>query len=365
MSDPTPARGRHPGATPTPTAAAADTAPPHTARKPHRLARAFSVICWIYLITVLLAWLTLRLTGDRWWAATLLLFGPRWLCALPLLLLIPAALVFRRRSLAPLLCAAAVVAFGMMDLCLPWRPLFHRAAANDFRLRLLTCNVHRGQLRPGLLGELIAKEHPDVVALQEWSSAHEWQVFAGDPQWHVLRDDELYIASRYPILRVQNIAKDKWTGPGSAVCYEIDTPAGPVPFVNLHLASPHMAFEDAIDRENGAGDRVQANSDTRLQQLRDLNQAAQAFGPSVLLAGDFNTPTDSAVYRQTITSLDDAFAQAGAGFGWTYYAHFTAARIDHLLSGQNWRCQRAWVGPNCGSPHRPLMADYVSIHHGG
>src|ERR1700720_2127653 len=44
--------------------------------------------CWIYLALLLAVWALLRL-GDRWWPATLLLFGPRWPFALPLLVLTP------------------------------------------------------------------------------------------------------------------------------------------------------------------------------------------------------------------------------------------------------------------------------------
>jgi hypothetical protein len=40
--------------------------------------------------------------GDRWWTASMLLFGPRWLLSLPLFLLVPAAAVFNRRLLLPL-----------------------------------------------------------------------------------------------------------------------------------------------------------------------------------------------------------------------------------------------------------------------
>ena len=36
-----------------------------------------------------------------------------------------------------------------------------------------------------------------------------------------------------------------------------------------------------------------------------------------------------------------------------------AVRIDHILAGPGWRCGRCWVGPDVGSPHRPLLADLV------
>ena len=37
----------------------------------------------------------------------------------------------------------------------------------------------------------------------------------------------------------------------------------------------------------------------------------------------------------------------------------TTVRIDHVLAGKGWNCVRCWVGPNVGSPHRPVLADLV------
>lgn len=61
---------------------------------------------WIYLGLVIAMWLMLRLAGDRWWPATLLTFGPRWMVFLPMPLLAPLAAFYRRRSLVPLTAAA-------------------------------------------------------------------------------------------------------------------------------------------------------------------------------------------------------------------------------------------------------------------
>src|SRR5438045_2652926 len=63
---------------------------------------------WLYLMLVLVLWLTLRTTGDRWWVATILMFGPRWPVALPLLVVLPASFV-RRIGRSVAVVAGAVV----------------------------------------------------------------------------------------------------------------------------------------------------------------------------------------------------------------------------------------------------------------
>ena len=84
---------------------------------------AVAVCTWLYVAAVLVVWLLLRFAGDRWWFATVMLFGPRWLCAVPLAALVPAAALFRRRMLWVLGATAIVVVGPIMGLCLPWARL--------------------------------------------------------------------------------------------------------------------------------------------------------------------------------------------------------------------------------------------------
>src|SRR5437868_2158862 len=127
-----------------------------------RLAVAVSALAWTYFGAIVIAWLVLRLAGDRWWVATLVLFGPRWVFAVPLALLAPAAAVLRRKALAPLVVAALIVAVPIMGFCLPWARLLHRKSSGP-RLRVLTCNIHHRLLDAPALASFIAQTRPDVV----------------------------------------------------------------------------------------------------------------------------------------------------------------------------------------------------------
>jgi endonuclease/exonuclease/phosphatase (EEP) superfamily protein YafD len=78
----------------------------------------------------------------------------------------------------------------------------------------------------------------------------------------------------------------------------------------------------------------------------------------VLIAGDFNMPTDSGIYQRSWSAYTNAFSEAGLGFGYTKFTRRMGIRIDHVLAGRGWRCRRCWVGPDVGSDHRPVLADY-------
>ena len=73
--------------------------------------------------------------------------------------------------------------------------------------------------------------------------------------------------------------------------------------------------------------------------------------------GDFNTPPDSAMFREYWSSYGNAFSTAGFGWGYTHFTRRTAVRIDQILYSRGWQCKRCWVGPNVGSEHRPVIAD--------
>ena len=46
------------------------------------------VLVWLYAAMLAAVWLLLDFGGDRWWLATVMLFGPRWVYGLPLALLV-------------------------------------------------------------------------------------------------------------------------------------------------------------------------------------------------------------------------------------------------------------------------------------
>jgi vancomycin resistance protein VanJ len=75
--------------------------------------------------------------------------------------------------------------------------------------------------------------------------------------------------------------------------------------------------------------------------------------------GDFNTPPESRIFPQVWGGYTDAFSAAGWGWGYTFIGARTTVRIDHILAGRGWRVTDCRVGPNVGSPHRPVIAGLV------
>jgi len=313
-------------------------------------------LAYFYLAVVLTVWLALYTASDRWWLATALLFSPRWVWLLPLTVLALAAVVAGRRTWLPVALALVVVVGPVMGLCLPW-PSLAGQTAKGLTFRFLTCNVHGKQLDPAALAELLTTTNRDVVALQECRPEHQPIIFSNG-EWHIRRGRRLCLGSRFPIVQVE-FCNDPDFDPelGLLARYELDTPAGRINVASLHLASPRYGLGEVIDQRGGPAPELQANSRLRASQSAEATEWLASVQGPLLIAGDFNTPVESCIYREFWGRYTNVFSVAGFGFGSTHFTRRTAVRIDHILAGPGWQCRRCWVGPNVGSPHRPVLAD--------
>jgi endonuclease/exonuclease/phosphatase (EEP) superfamily protein YafD len=321
-----------------------------------RFRRAIAIASWLSVLIVLAAWAAIH-AGDLWWPATLLLFGPRWLWALPLIPLLLAATLWRRRSLPVLLFALLLVLGPLMGFHIPWRSALP-AAPSRLRLRVLTYNTHYKRPLKSAFERMLTDADADIVALQELPIDEPFDYFA-EEQWHVHLAPGICLASRYPIRKAKRLGGRSWLVPGLLMRYELETPAGMVALFSLHFASPREGLYDASHNPASGTEELEENTAVRLRQSENLVRLADAETGPVLLMGDFNTPSESAIFRRIWNRYTDAFAEAGWGWGYTFYGGKTAVRIDHILAGPGWYCEHCWVGPNVGSPHRPLLADLI------
>jgi vancomycin resistance protein VanJ len=316
--------------------------------------RMIALGAWVALAASLAAWGLLR-AADEWGPATFLMFGPRWLFVVPPTLLLLPSLLIRRRSLAPVFVALVVALWPVMGFNVPWGSK-GSVPVDGPRLRVLTCNMHYADGNLTSLKSLIENLRPDVIALQEWPEEVQSNEVFGD-DWHVHKDEGLFLASRHPLRRAELLGDDSTGEHGSVALYEIETPPGKVTVFSLHLASPRADLKGAVRAGPEGLTAVEANTAVRERQMTFIaGKAGRVAGP-VLLVGDFNTPSESVLFRRTWKGYADAFGEAGWGWGYTFTNRWTRVRIDHVLVGGNGRASACWVGPDVGSPHRPVIAE--------
>jgi endonuclease/exonuclease/phosphatase (EEP) superfamily protein YafD len=348
-----------PHSAPLETAHAASGNPQQAPVAPRRRARlVLAVLVVAYAATIVALTIWLHAAADRSWLATILLFGPRWLCALPLLVLVPLAAWLWPRLLVVLAATGLVILVPLLGF-----RLHLSSAGQPARLRVMTCNVNRFNYSGQAMRSLIATERPDLVALQE---------VVGRPPaiwprgWHVVQNDEYVVASRFPVVEREHTYRLVHPGKIAALRYTIDTPDGEVQLFNLHLPTPREGLEAVLDRRKLIDSKkipqLEASLEMRRRDSQKVSDWIASFPGPKIVVGDFNTPVESALFRRYWLGLSNAFSTAGFGFGFTKitekHGWSYGARIDHVLYSPPWNCTRAWVAGDVGSDHLPLLANF-------
>jgi vancomycin resistance protein VanJ len=322
------------------------------------MAAAFDLVVYGYLGTVLGVLTIIWFTGDRWWFGTMLLYGPRWIYAFPMIGLVPLALLWRRRSLWLLGLTALIIVWPIMELNVP---LTGWVASEQPSLRVLTYNVARWEVSGEEFSKLLDEVQPDLAAVQE-CAPNLWKV---PPKWYFKRSKTSVIVSRYPITRCELSRREPDV---NGIYCVIETPDGPIGFGNVDLLTPRRGLAPMLDRNKVFDltkiDNAQMRIAERWQESEDLFNWLNAFPEArKIFAGDFNLTVDSGIYRKVWSDYQNAYSQTEFGFGHTKYTKINifryGTRIDHILSAPQLRPLRSWVGPDYGSDHRPLIADFA------
>lgn len=319
----------------------------------------WTVCC--YLVAVLLLWFFMWYAGDRWWPGTLVLFAPRWVVGLPLLVLVPLAVWWHQRSLIILGVISFVVAVPLMGLVVSSSSV---PASGGTNLRVLSCNTAKAQVY-GRLSQLIQDTAADIVALQECPRELPVAIPKG---WHWVQQGELAILSRFPLVEYRHLTymhpPHIWPR-YAAVLAVVDTPQGRLGFCAVHLPSPRYGLEHLLDRTTGISlartALLTSEIALRSKTAWELKRLLASVPLPLLVAGDFNMPVESSLYRENFHQLGNAFSSVGLGYGYTEHSVKRgvglAVRIDHVLMTNEFQPQRCVVGPDVGSDHLPLIAD--------
>lgn len=314
------------------------------------------------IVVLQLLWRTSAL--NVWWLNLLNVFGLWLYVPLPFLLLLgllayPRALLL---LIVPLLC------FGW-----EYAPLLHtpEQSTNGTPLRVMSWNVLFFNPNVHALDALIRKHNPDVVALQEYgfiqvrgleaalNQRYPYQALApGGPSG-------LGVWSRYPIQEWDRDA-DRLS---RCECQRMVLEVGGqrVRLVNAHPLAPRFTFRDEL-----AGlrlpwevpsDFITAHQQPQLDAL--VGEAARTDEP-LILVGDLNTGDRQPNYWRLRRYLDDAYREAGRGFGLTYPNTRTRVgllpvpplvRIDYIFHSRSIKAMRAWTDASYASDHRAVIAD--------
>jgi len=316
------------------------------------------VFCWIYAASLLGFYLAASFLPAAFWPMHLILYGPRWIAALPAILLVPLAAWLRLRwSTLPL--GVALMSFlGFWEFNVPWENLLAGSGESGPTLRVLTCNVQARDLKIPNLADFVEATQPDVVCLQECSLADPLAVLGGEG-WYCRSVGEFCLASRYPILDFEELHRPDRKNRIIAVRARLSRSGKAIPIIAVHLMTPRLGLQPIIDRQEEGIDSFRAIATVQRFESELLRRWVKGAPESIVLAGDFNLTAEHALFRRDWSGYRDAFSWTSWGLGHTMFTRHVGLRIDHILCGPAWQPRRCEVGPDVGSAHLPVVADLV------
>jgi endonuclease/exonuclease/phosphatase family metal-dependent hydrolase len=304
----------------------------------------------------------MHLAGDRWWPGTVLLYGPRWILALPFITLLPLAAWRRPEMLLPLLACGAIVLGPYMGLV--WHPSGPAAPRTQI-LRILTCNIGGPDFTPGELSKLVRELDVDVVTLQETPKNLALSLPAG---WYESHSSSVSVCSRYPLKALPDVngrhLPDVWPRASLHPCI-VSAKGCDIYFGIVHFPTPRPGLTRMLDRRTGLNpdkaDRLHELTAERLHLSGSAKQEVTMQKLPVIIAGDFNMNVESAIYKEHWGDFHNAFSETGRGYGWSAFPTLRGLplpqRIDHILCGPDLAPLACFVGRDVGSDHLPVIAD--------
>lgn len=233
-------------------------------------------------------------------------------------------------------------------------------------ITVMTYNVGNGRARPERLTPVLGACGADVIALQEFEQGQAKAVEAGLKQ--IFPYQALFpngfagkaLLSRFPICKAELLDLGPVRPDMLAV---IDIDGRSLTLLNAHPPPPHPTW---------GGVRFDLPTWRQIQELAKLAMEADPC----LLVGDFNLADTRLEYTYLRSAgLRDAFGDAGAGRGHTlpkrlgpwkrfliinrmlsWMPMLPMLRVDYIWYTQSIQVLEAWIGPDGGSDHLPVLA---------
>jgi endonuclease/exonuclease/phosphatase (EEP) superfamily protein YafD len=315
------------------------------------------ILVWAWLAIVTVAAIFMWTFGDTWWPATVLLFGPRWLLLVPALPLAVGVLLARPRLL-PVVVLGVIISLGpVMGFHTGWRRWLSNPPPRA--LRIITFNAAGGyNPDPAAVPVALLAYHPDIILFQEcpplMAQAEVW------PAGWTARSSAggICLATRFPVLEsrvLERMETENQSGTGNATVFRLLAGSDTLTVAGIHLETPRKGLSSL--RYGGNASRMPANILLRQVGAERVSRWTLSQGGELIIAGDFNMPVESRIYRDNFSSCTNAFSAVGTGFGWTRVLRHFSVRIDHVLTCGGWRPVHIETGPALGSDHRPVIAD--------
>lgn len=213
----------------------------------------------------------------------------------------------------------------------------------------------------------VKEQDPDVVCLQEYNKVgngafsqykHSFIYTPGKQSGHA-------IFSRFPIINTGNI---QFPGSANNVVYaDIKKGGDTLRVYSMHLQSIKISpdIHENIDEQKSKVIFYRISEAFKRQQLQAemVQKHKDDCHYPMIICGDLNNSAFSYVYRSVKGNMNDAFEEAGSGFGRSYNYKYYPARIDYIFTNKNIEVKEfETFAKFINSDHFPIMTRLEVTH---
>jgi endonuclease/exonuclease/phosphatase family metal-dependent hydrolase len=211
----------------------------------------------------------------------------------------------------------------------------------------------------------ITEKQPDILSMQDYrpdealhlNDYYKYEELSGKK----VKNGQA-IFSKYPIIKSGSLEFPNTSN--NAIYADIVKNGDTIRIYNVHLQSLRIDPTSVkLDLETSENLFNRVSNTFKLQQSQtELFLAHKNKCPyKMIICGDFNNTAYSYVYKEIKGDLQDAFVEAGNGFGRTFNFKFFPVRIDFILIDDSFTINAFKTFDIQLSDHYPIMAK-IKLH---
>lgn len=222
---------------------------------------------------------------------------------------------------------------------------------------------------PREIRNFINDENPDILCIQEYSNSAHIDLKVYPHNYIFMQGNKIKtgqaIFSKFPIINEGNLQLP--SSNNSVIFADIKKGKDIIRVYNMHLQSIKISPDvneisenpDEINQQKSQQvvRRISAAFKKQQQQAEIIMEHKKDCEYPIIICGDMNNSAFSYVYRSIRGQLQDAFEEAGEGFGKTYKFRYYPARIDYIFADPKMKVKSFENFPDFeNSDHYPIMA---------